>query len=110
MARLDSPRFAERERAEQELTRNGIAVPVGWVREALAKQASEEVQTRLRRVLARVEKPGPARWRLERAAQVLALADTPETRSVLREWASGPAGAVATGEAAAALTRLRPRP
>jgi WD40 repeat protein len=110
VAGLDSPEFAQRERAERDLNRAGITVPPAWLRQALAAPGSEEVQARLRRVLGRREAPSPDQWRLERAVQVLELAGTPEAVALLKEWAAGPAGAVLTEEAVGALKRLAPRP
>jgi WD domain, G-beta repeat len=109
VAALDSAEFGQRERAERELTGAGIAVPGAWLRQALAAATSEEVQARLRRVLSRSEAPSPARWRLERAVQVLELAGTPEAAALLTEWAGGPAGGLLTDEAAAAWARVRAR-
>jgi hypothetical protein len=110
VAGLDSPEFAHRERAERDLTRAGITIPAAWLRQALTAPGSEEVQARLRRVLARREAPCPAQRRLERAVQVLELAGTPEAAALLKEWAGGPAGAALTDEAAAALKRFAPKP
>lgn len=107
---VDSPEFAERERAERDLSAAGLAVPAAWLRQALSANGSEEVQARLGRVLARRETPGPARWRIERAVQVLELAGTDETTAVLKEWAGGPAGSDLAVEATAALKRLAGRP
>jgi len=110
VAGLDSPEFAQRERSERDLTRAGITVPPAWLRKALEASSSEEVRARLRRILARREAPCPDQWRLERAVQVLELAGTPEAVVLLKEWAGGPAGAVLTEEAAAAVKRLAPKP
>jgi DNA-binding beta-propeller fold protein YncE len=107
---LDSAEYAERERAERDLTGAGITVPVAWLRRAVSGTHSEEVQSRLRRVLARRETPGPASWRLERAVQVLELAGTAEAVALLKEWAAGPADSVLTDEAAAAVRRVAGRP
>jgi hypothetical protein len=109
VAGLDSPRYADRERAEAELTRAGIAAPVGWVRAALAGARSEEVRARLERVRAARETPSPARWRLARAVQVLEMAGTDEATSLLKECAAGPPGGFLTDEAVAAVGRLARR-
>ena len=109
VAALDGARYADRERAEAELTRAGITAPVGWVRGALAAARSEEVRTRLERVRAAREKPGPTRWRLARAVQVLEMAGTAEATRLLKEWAAGPPGGFLTDEAAAAVGRLAAR-
>ena len=109
VAGLDSPRYADRERAEAELTRAGIAAPVGWVRADLAGATSEEVRTRLERVRSARETPGPTRWRLARAVQVLEMAGTDEATKLLKEWAAGPPGGFLTDEATAAVGRLGAR-
>jgi hypothetical protein len=57
---------------------------------------SEEVRSRLERVLSARETPSPARWRLERAVQVLDMAGTEEATKLLQEWAAGPAGGFLT--------------
>jgi WD40 repeat protein len=109
VAGVDSPEYAERERSERDLTAAGITIPAAWLRQALAKSGSEEVQARLNRVLSRRETPSPARWRLERAVQVLELAGTPAAVAALKEWSAGPADSDLTEEAAAAVKRLAAR-
>ena len=103
---LDAPRYAARERAEADLMRAGLAVPVPWLRTAMTTTRSEEVQARLRRVLGARETPGPARWRLARAVQALEMAGTAEARALLKEWSTGPVGGFLTEEATAAVSRL----
>jgi len=102
---LDSAEYAARERAERALTRAGFAVPGGWLRQALAGAKSEEVRARLERVLSARETPSLARWRLERAVQVLEMAGTEEATALLKEWAAGPAGGFLTEIAAGAAGR-----
>jgi hypothetical protein len=106
VAALDGPRFAERERAEVELLRSGIAVPIPWLRQAQADTKSEEVRTRVTRVLVARETGGPAHWRLERLAQVLEFAGTDEAMKLLKTWASGPSGGFLTELAAGAVARI----
>jgi hypothetical protein len=110
VAGLDSPDFPTRERAERDLTAAGFTVPSPWIRQVLAESKSEEVRARLGRVLTAREGPSPARWRLERAVQVLELTRTDEATKLLREWAGGPPGSVLTGAANAVLERTLPRP
>ena len=85
---LDSPQFRVREAAERELTKAGMRVPLGWVRQALADAKADEPRARLGRVLAQREKPNPEEWRLMRAVQVLELAATPEAVALLKAWAA----------------------
>jgi DNA-binding beta-propeller fold protein YncE len=106
VAALDGPRFASRERAEVELLRSGVAVPISWLRQAQAATKSEEVRARLGRVLTAREAGGPTQWRLERMVQVLEVARTDEATKLLKEWASGPPGGFLTEVAAGAVARL----
>jgi hypothetical protein len=102
---LDSAEYGARERAERTLTKAGFTVPGPWLRQALAGAKSEEVRARLERVLSARETPSPARWRLERAVQVLEMAGTEEATALLKEWAAGPAGGFLTEVAAGAAGR-----
>ena len=87
---LDGPRFAVREKAELELLRSGIAVPVAWLRQAYGHTKSEEVRARLGRVLAARQVSGPMQWRLERLAQCWNLLERRKRRNCCAQWASGP--------------------
>ena len=107
VANLDSPRFAVREAAEKALAAAGERLPGGWLKNALADTKSEEVRTRLDRVLAgRAKQPDLAARRVSRAVQVLELAGTAETTALLKTWAKATAGSVLADEAMAALGRL----
>jgi hypothetical protein len=96
VAALDSAEYAARERAERALTTAGFTVPGVWLRLALRNAKSEEVRSRLERVLSARETPSPARWRLERAVQVLEMAGTEDATKLLQEWAAGPPGGFLT--------------
>jgi DNA-binding beta-propeller fold protein YncE len=109
VAGLDSAEYAARERAERALTTAGFTVPGGWLRQALAEARSEEVRARLERVLSARETPSPARWRLERAVQLLEMAGTAEATKLLQEWAAGPAGGFLTEVASGAAARAARR-
>ena len=106
-ANLDSPRFAVREAAEKALTAAGERLPGNWLKNALADTKSEEVRTRLGRLLeVRAKQPDLAARRVSRAVQVLELAGTAETTALLKTWAKATAGSVLADEAMAALGRL----
>jgi hypothetical protein len=108
VADLDSPLFRVREAAERELTKAGMRVPLGWVRQALADAKGDEPRARLARVLAQREKPNPEEWRLGRAVQVLELAATPEAVALLKSWAAVD-GSPVTEAARGAVGRLTGR-
>jgi hypothetical protein len=106
IADLDDQAFPRRERAEKELVRLGdVAGPA--VREALRISPSAEARRRLQGILARLESsaPTPEQLRAIRATAVLERIGTAEADELLREWASGTAGARLTREAKAALER-----
>jgi WD40 repeat protein len=108
VADLDSPTFRTREVAERELTRAGMRVPLGWVRQALADSKADEPRARLARVLGEREKPNPQEWRLLRAVQVLELAGTAEAVALLKSWA-GVDGSPVTEPSRGAVGRLATR-
>jgi WD40 repeat protein len=103
---LDSPEYVARERAERSLTAAGFTAPGGWIRQALDDARSEEVRTRLGRVMAVRDTLNPTRWRLERAVQVLEMAGTDEATKLLKAWAAGPPGGFLTQVAAVATGRI----
>jgi WD40 repeat protein len=105
LADLDSPQFRAREVAERSMTQAGLKVPVDWLRKAIADTKGDEAMARLRRVLTQRERPDPNEWRLGRAVQVLALADTDETKALLKSWADAGGSGLST-DAKAALDRL----
>jgi WD40 repeat protein len=105
---LENSQFRIREVAERNLIQAGLKVPVEWLRKAIADTKGDEAGARLRRVLTQREKPDPNEWRLGRAVQVLALADTDETKALLKSWADSVGSALST-DAKAAMERLNSR-
>jgi WD40 repeat protein len=103
---LDAPRFAARERAEVELLRAGITVPVAWLRNAQVETKSEEVRARLDRILVARQTGGPRQWRFERMIQVLEFVGTEDSKKLLNDWAAGPPGGFLTEAAAQAVVRV----
>jgi WD40 repeat protein len=103
---LDAAAFAERERAQRDLT--AAADLVRPKLEAARKTASEEAGRRLDQVLKAADGWTPDRLRQVRACEVLEGCRTPDAVRVLRAWAAGPAGARLTVEAKASVDRLTP--
>jgi hypothetical protein len=106
LKRLDAPAFADRERAQKELT-----AVVEWVRpklEAARKTASEECGRRIEQVLKPTEILTGDQLRQVRACEVLEGIRTADAVGVLRTWAAGPPGARLTVEAKESLDRLKP--
>jgi WD40 repeat protein len=105
--KLDDDSFEERERVTKELEALlDLACPA--LRKALAQGPSEEVRTRVTRLLAQVEIPisAPELLRVLRAIEVLEHLGTPEARELLEALAGGAAEARPTWEAKASLKRL----
>jgi hypothetical protein len=105
VAGLDHPQFRVREASEKSIAQGGLKVPAAWLRQALAATTSDEVRTRLTRLLTRREQPDPSEWRLGRAVQALELAGTPEAKALLRSWA-GAGGSALAHDSRAALGRM----
>jgi WD40 repeat protein len=104
---LDAPTFADRERAQRDLT--AAADLVRPRLEAARKGGpSAEAARRLDQVLKSIDDMTPERARYVRACEVLEGNPTPEAIRVLRTWAGGPAGARLITEAKESLDRLRP--
>ena len=103
---LDSPQFRAREAAEKEMVKAGYRVPVAWLRKALADAKSDELRTRLTRVMSQREKPTPEEWRLARAIKSLELAGTDEAKRLLKAWTEAPEGSLLAVEAKGALERI----
>jgi WD40 repeat protein len=104
---LDSSRFATRELAAKALTDlERLALPL--LKEAQTKSTSPEIRVRAGKLLERLhDDPTGDERRRSNAVHALELADTPETKNLLHEWAKGAAGARLTEEAKAALLRVR---
>jgi hypothetical protein len=105
IAALDSPHFAERERATKELARMDVG---GGLRSVIADAPSEETRRRAAMALDRIRASGGAPdWaRRVRVVAVLEHAGTPEARQLLAELADGDPDAALTLEARATLTHL----
>jgi WD40 repeat protein len=106
LASLDSSRFAERDRAMEELGKLGLGVEPA-LRKALADKPSLEVRQRIEQVLDRLA--GAPRLRALRAIEVLEHIATPEARQVLTALANGAAGSDPTRQAKESLQRLAGR-
>jgi hypothetical protein len=110
IADLGGEEFAAREKASEELARLGdLAEPA--LRTALAAEPEPEAQRRLRRLLDAAKKGelSPEAARQVRAVEVLELLGSPEARALLTALSQGAPEARLTGEARAALDRLRKR-
>lgn len=105
---LDSPRFAVREQANKALLEADSKVPLEWLRSAVKGASSEEVRTRLNRLIVEREKrPDRVGLQLNRIIRVLEVANTPATKALLEEWANTPGETTPTLRAKAALARLK---
>jgi hypothetical protein len=104
---LDSPRFAERQQATQELERLADQA-AAELRAALPGAASAEVRQGLQRLLDRIEAGSPEALRAQRAVEALEYIATPAAWAHLKALAGGAPGAALTDAAAAALKRLAP--
>jgi WD40 repeat protein len=104
LADLGSEDFATRERATEGLAAAGEAVRPALAAEA-ARTASPEAKKRLGELLARLDAPTTARFRLVRAVEVVEGIDAREAKELLERWAGGAAGALIAAEAKAALLR-----
>jgi hypothetical protein len=103
---LDHQRFPVREAADRELTQAKQRIPLTWMRETLPHTKSEEVNTRLLRIITKREStPDYDGRRLGRIVQILEIANTNESRALLREWSRGEGGYLVQ-EAKAALERM----
>jgi WD40 repeat protein len=105
---LDSPDFATRERAMQELEEIGEPAR-GQLEAACAGAASAEARRRAQMVLDKLHPRSAERLREVRAVQVLEYVGTPPARRLLQRLARGAPGARLTQEAKAALERLDAR-
>ncbi|MBX9579935.1 MAG: hypothetical protein K2X87_06465, partial [Gemmataceae bacterium] len=105
IADLGADEFADRERAEKELTRRATTL-APTVRAARTANPTTEQARRMDRILAAAEQPTPDDRAGVRAVGVLARVGTPEAVAVLRELAAGAAGAEPTRAAAEALKHL----
>jgi RNA polymerase sigma factor (sigma-70 family) len=107
LADLDGDEFAVREAASKELAElDEQAIP--YLESTLKSTESSEVRERVNKILER--RRGAAisseQLRQVRAVVVLERIGDGESKGLLKKWAGGPAGALLTREAAAALKRL----
>jgi RNA polymerase sigma factor (sigma-70 family) len=106
---LDSPRFAERQKAANELEKLADQA-VTALHAALQGETAAEVRQTLQRLLDRIEAGTPETLRAIRTVEVLEHIATPVAREHLKTLAGGQPGAEPTVAAAAALKRLEKRP
>lgn len=107
LADLGSEDFTTREKATAALGAAGESVRAAMEAEAVRTQ-SPEAARRLEGLLAKLDVPTPAHWRLVRAVEVIEGIGSREAKELLEHWSGGVAGAYLTAEAKAALRR-RPR-
>jgi WD40 repeat protein len=110
LADLGSDVFETREAASQALQRlDRQALP--YLQEALKSAESLEVRRRVEKILEQ-QRVGltPDQIRQVRAVMVLERIGDGAAQELLRRWADGPAGALLTMEASAALNRLQTAP
>jgi RNA polymerase sigma factor (sigma-70 family) len=107
IADLDSPNFAQRERASGDLEKLG-ALAEKPLRQALASQPSVELRRRIDDLLGKLSGPVTQANELRalRAVWVLEQIGTPAAREVLQALATGAPDARPTQEAKASLARL----
>jgi len=101
LAELGDPRFEARERAEREVRQVGDAAEPA-IREFLAGTPPAEARRRAERMLSDWD---AARLRDDRVLELLEHLGTAEARTLLAEWAAGPAGLWRTDQAQAAVRR-----
>src|SRR5262249_22392383 len=106
---LGSERFADRERAEEELRKLGEAAEAS-LRQALTGGPTLEVRRRAERLLAELGPTTAAGLRRLRGVEAVECVGGAAARAALEELAGGAAGARLTEEARAALGRLSKQP
>jgi WD40 repeat protein len=107
LADLGSDKFAVREAASTAI--QGLDQRTRpYLERALKTAKSLESRRRIERILEQQERVGfsPEQIRQIRAVMVLELIGNNASKNLLKSWASGPAGALLTLEASAALKRL----
>jgi len=104
LADLGSADFATREKATAALGAAGESVRAAMEAEAARTQSPESAR-RLEGIIARLDTPTPASWRLVRAVEVVEGIGSREVKELLEHWASGRAGVPLATEAKAALRR-----
>lgn len=106
---LDSPTFAIRQKAQNELTKLGDVVRGHLEQAAAAPNASAEVIQRVEAILKRLDADAPSGERLRqwRAVEALERLGTKEARTVLERVAAGAPAAALTMQARDAVERLQ---
>src|SRR5262249_20595636 len=102
---LDSPRFADRQKAASELEKLGDRA-AAELRTAIKKSLTAEVRQALQRLLDPIDAGTPETLQATRAVEVLEHIATPAAREHLKTLAAGQPGAEPTVAATAALKRL----
>jgi hypothetical protein len=110
IADLKSERFAVRDAATKELTRQGEFAEAALL-QALMERPTLEVRHRVEALVQKLEKADrpPEQLRTLRCLEVLEHIGTPEARAVLKTLAQGPPDGSLSQEAQAALQRLSRR-
>jgi WD40 repeat protein len=113
LADLDSPRYAVRRQAAQELENKGDMVETA-LQQALQAHLSLEARQRVHRILERIAErnchPSPQSLRQIRTVEALERIGNPQARRLLESLAAGAPAARLTLEARTALDRLSKRP
>jgi RNA polymerase sigma factor (sigma-70 family) len=107
LADLDSNNFATREAATNALV--GLDHQVNpYLEKALKSADTLERRSRVRRIIEQRQAAPPTLEQIRqlRAVMILELIRDGDSKRLLKQWASGPAGALLTMEAVAALKRL----
>jgi hypothetical protein len=104
---LGSENFAVRDAASKAIDRLDEQV-VPYLEKALKTAQSLEHRVRVQRVIEQRQTAPPTATQLRqiRGVMVLERIGNDEAKTLLKRWASGPAGALLTSESAAALYRL----
>ena len=107
LANLGSNNFAVREAATQALCDQDRQV-LPYLKDTLKTAASADVRERVRKILDHYRRtPFTAeQLRQNRAVMILERIGDGESKKLLKKWADGPASALLTEEASAALKRL----
>jgi WD40 repeat protein len=108
IAAFDSEKFAEREKASEELAKLGEAAEPG-LKKLLAGQPTAEAKRRAEELLDKLGGvvTNPEQLRTLRAIEALEHIGTPEAKQILDKLANGAAGARETEDARRSLQRLK---
>ena len=109
LAKLEAANFKDREQAQHSIEEIGTpAIPL--LKQALEQETSPEIKRRAKKIIDDIQLGiSPNALRRRRSVQVLEMANTPEARQLLRDWAA-PQPATQLGDLAkAAWERLKRR-